>query len=227
MYSTTEEGAFVNREEMFTFLKNEARGIAMMFGPNCETLIHDMAKPGHPILAIYNGSVSGREVGSTVDIFGEDGHYDEAVYVDKNYVNQLVMTKDGRTLKSSTFHSIGDGYHLALGINMDVTDMVRATQMLSEMTATSGDLLQTLMQDARSHLEEMLRECIDAVGKEPDQMKKTDRLRVIRMLYKRRAFTYQKSVAFVAERLNVSRYTVYKYMHELEEAEKAGSVVQD
>ncbi|MBQ1203654.1 MAG: helix-turn-helix domain-containing protein, partial [Loktanella sp.] len=122
---------------------------------------------------------------------------------------------------------IGEDYHYALGINMDVTGMIRATQMLSEMTATSGDLLQTLMQDARSHLEELLRECISAVGKEPEQMKKSDRLRVIRMLYKRRAFTYQKSVAFVAEHLNVSRYTVYKYMHELEEAEMAGSVVQD
>ena len=74
---------------------------------------------------------------------------------------------------------------------------------------------------------ELLRECISAVGKEPDAMKKTDRMRIIRMLYKRRAFTYQKSVAIVAERLNVSRYTVYKYMHELEEAEAAGSLVQD
>ncbi|MDY3833174.1 MAG: helix-turn-helix domain-containing protein, partial [Candidatus Ventricola sp.] len=106
--------------------------------------------------------------------------------------------------------------------NLDITNMVRATQMLTELTATSGDLQQTLMQDARSQLEELLRECISAVGKEPEAMKKTDRMRIIRMLYKRRAFTYQKSVAIVAERLNVSRYTVYKYMHELEEAEKKG-----
>ena len=93
------------------------------------------------------------------------------------------------------------------------------SQMLSEMTATSGDLQQTLMQDARSQLEELLRECISAVGKEPDNMKKNDRMRIIKMLYKRRAFTYQKSVAIVAEQLGVSRYTVYKYMHEIEEEE--------
>lgn len=42
--------------------------------------------------------------------------------------------------------------------------MVRAGQMLSELTATSGDLQQTLMQDARSQLEELLRECISARG---------------------------------------------------------------
>ncbi len=217
----------MNREDMLSFLKSEAKGIAAMFGPNCETLVHDMTRPGHPILAIYNGSVTGREVGSTADIFGDIGDYDETVYKNKDYTNQLVLSRDGRTLKSTTFNVVGEDYHFALGINMDITPMVRANQLLSEMTATSGDLQQTLMQDARSQLEELLRECISAVGKEPGQMKKTDRMRIIRMLYKRRAFTYQKSVAIVAEQLCVSRYTVYKYMHELEEAEKNGSLVQE
>ena len=217
----------MTREDMLTFLKNEAKGIAAMFGPNCETLVHDMTRPGHPILAIYNGTVTGREVGSTADIFGDIGDYDETVYKNKDYTNQLVLSRDGRTLKSTTFNVVGEDYHFALGINLDITNMVRAQQMMAEMTATSGDLQQTLMQDARSQLEELLRECISAVGKEPEAMKKTDRMRIIRMLYKRRAFTYQKSVAIVAERLNVSRYTVYKYMHELEELEKAGSVVKE
>lgn len=217
----------MNREDMLTFLKNQAKGIATMFGPNCETLIHDMTRHGHPILAIYNGSVTGREVGSTADIFGDIGDYDETVYEKKDYTNQLVISRDGRTFKSSTFNVVGDDYHFAFGINMDITSMVRANQMLAEMTATSGDLQQTLMQDSRSQLEELLRECVSAVGKDPEYMKKTDRMRVIRMLYKRRAFTYQKSVAIVAEQLNVSRYTVYKYMHELEEAEKRGEHLQD
>ena len=217
----------MNREEMLNFLKREARGIATMFGPSCETLVHDMTRPGHPVLAIYNGTVTGREVGSTADIFGDIGDYDESVYEKKDYVNQLVLSRDGRMLKSTTFNVVGEDYHFALGLNVDITHMVRATQMLSELTATSGELQQTLMQDSRSQLEELLRECISAVGKEPDVMKKTDRMRIIRMLYKRRAFTYQKSVAIVAERLNVSRYTVYKYMHELEKAEAAGSVVQE
>ena len=217
----------MNREEMLTFLKNQARGIAAMFGPNCETLVHDMTRPGHPILAIYNGTVTGREVGSTEDIFGDIGNYDQTLYFKKDYCNQMVLSRDGRTFKSSTFNVVGDDYHFAFGINMDITSMVRANQVLSELTATSGDLQQTMMQDARSQLEELLRECVSAVGKDPEHMKKTDRMRIIRMLYKRRAFTYQKSVAIVAERLNVSRYTVYKYMHELEEAEKRGEHLQD
>ena len=217
----------MKRDEMLSFLKEEAWGLAAMFGPTCETLVHDMTRPGHPILAIYNGTVTGREVGSTADIFGDIGDYDPSLYNNRDYVNQLVLSRDGRTLKSSTFNVVGEDYHFALGVNIDITALVRAQQSLSEFTATSGELQQTLLQDARSQLEELLRECVSAVGKEPRDMKKTDRMRVIRMLYKRRAFTYQKAVSIVAEQLNVSRYTVYKYMHELEQSEQAGAILPD
>ena len=107
----------MNRDEMLNFLKNEARGISVMFGPNCETIVHDMTRPGHPILAIFNGTVTGREVGSTADIFGDIGDYDESIYQNKDYINQMVLSRDGRTLKSSTFNIVGEDYHFALGIN--------------------------------------------------------------------------------------------------------------
>ena len=207
----------MNREEMLQFLKNEAKGIAAMLGPNCETIVHDMTRPGHPILAIYNGTVTGREIGSTADIFGDIGDYDPSLYSNRDYLNQLVLTRDGRMIKSSTFNVGGNGFRFALGINIDITGLMRAQQALSELTATSGELQETLMQDARSQLEELLRECVTAVGKDLSEMQKTDRMRVIRMLMKRRAFSYQKAVAIVAERLGVSRYTVYKYIHEMEQ----------
>ncbi|MCR4706356.1 MAG: helix-turn-helix transcriptional regulator [Clostridiales bacterium] len=206
----------MNREEMLQFLKNEAKGIATMLGPNCETIVHDMTRPGHPILAIYNGAVTGREIGSTADIFGDIGDYDPSLYSNRDYQNQLVLTRDGRMIKSSTFNVSGSEFRFALGINIDITGFMRAQQTLSELTATSGDLQETLMQDARSQLEELLRECVSAVGKDLSEMQKSDRMRVIRMLMKRRAFSYQKAVAIVAERLGVSRYTVYKYIHEME-----------
>ena len=83
----------MNRDEMLNFLKNEARGISVMFGPNCETIVHDMTRPGHPILAIFNGTVTGREVGSTADIFGDIGDYDESIYQNKDYINQMVLSR--------------------------------------------------------------------------------------------------------------------------------------
>ena len=207
----------MDREEMLAFLKEEAKGIATMFGPKCETLVHDMSRPGHPILAIYNGTVTGREVGSTMDIFGDIGNYSRDVHNNQGYVNQMVLTKDGRMLKSSTFlfNDEEKGYCFAIGINFDITEMARVTQVITELAATGGELKQTIVTDAMGQIEEILKECISLVGKEPRDMQKSDRVRIIRMLYKKKAFTYQKAVAIVAERLRVSRYTVYKYMHEI------------
>ena len=44
----------MTRQEAFTMLDQMAKGIAEMFGSNCETVIHDLADPLHPVLAIYN-----------------------------------------------------------------------------------------------------------------------------------------------------------------------------
>ena len=43
----------MTRQEAFTMLDQMAKGIAEMFGSNCETVIHDLADPLHPVLAIY------------------------------------------------------------------------------------------------------------------------------------------------------------------------------
>ena len=67
----------MTRDQAFEFLDRTARGIAEMFGSSCETLVHDMGVPTHPILSIYNGHVSGREVGSTMDIMGIGLELDE------------------------------------------------------------------------------------------------------------------------------------------------------
>ena len=62
----------MTRKEAFNMLDQMARGIAEMFGSNCETIIHDLEDPHHPILALYNGHVSGRTVGSTQDLPGAE-----------------------------------------------------------------------------------------------------------------------------------------------------------
>ena len=56
-----------------------------------------------------------------------------------------------------------------------------------------------------------------AAGVPPEEMKKEDRLVLIRLLKAHHAFDYQKAVPFISERLGVSRYTVYNYLKEVEE----------
>ena len=205
----------MTRDEAFDFLDRTARGIAEMFGSSCETLIHDMGVPSHPILSIYNGHVSGREVGSTMDIMGIGLELDERAYTE-DFVNLAATTPDGRQTKSSTFHLIGEDYNLALGINFDYTGLVFANRILNDLMSSHSDLQSALWQEGDSRqLGDLFDRCLTAIGKPADGLNKRDRVRLISMLEQHNAFSYRKSVPFVAQQLGVSRYTIYKYLGEI------------
>ncbi len=204
----------MTRDEAFEFLDRTARGIAEMFGSSCETLVQDMGHPNHPILSIYNGQVSGREVGSTLDILGSAKSLD-ATQLSTDYVNLYATTPTGQQIKSSTFHLIGEDYNLALGIDFDFSSLVYANRILVDLMNAGADLQSALWQGGDSGIGELFEECLAAVGKPVSALNKKDRLKVIALLDQKNAFSYRKSVPFVAKHLQVSRYTVYKYLGEL------------
>ena len=205
----------MNRDQAFEFLDRTARGIAEMFGSSCETLVHDMGVPTHPILSIYNGHVSGREVGSTMDIMGIGLELDEQAAT-TDQVNLAATTPDGRQTKSSTFHMIGEDYNLALGINFDYTSLVFANRILGDLISSGSDLQSALWQEGDSRqLADLFQRCLTSLGKPVEALNKRDRIRLVAMLEEHNAFSFRKSVPYVAKHLGVSRYTVYKYLGEL------------
>lgn len=208
----------MTRDEAFEFLDRLARGLAEMFGSSCETLVHDMSLPSHPILAIYNAHVSGRAVGSTLDILGTARMLDETASV-TDFVNLHAATPAGQQIKSSTFHLIGEDYNLALGVNFDYTSLVYANRVLVDLMSAEADLRAALFQDEEAGMRAMFDECLAAVGKPVESLGKAGRLKVVALLEQKGAFSYRRSVPYAARRLHVSRYTIYKYLDELENSQ--------
>ncbi|MDD4715929.1 MAG: helix-turn-helix transcriptional regulator [Oscillospiraceae bacterium] len=204
----------MNREEALDFLDRLAKGISEMFGSACETLVHDLEIPTHPILIIYNGQVSGRSVGSTQDILGTNRSFD----VSENWdmVNLLATTPSGQQIKSSTFCVKGDGYCFGFGINFDFSALTFANRILVDLMSADADLRSVLWREGEGTLEGIFEECVASIGKPVSAFGKRDRMKVVALLDKKNAFSFRKSVPYVAGRLDVSRYTVYKYLGELE-----------
>ncbi|MEG2455434.1 MAG: helix-turn-helix domain-containing protein, partial [Oscillospiraceae bacterium] len=130
---------------------------------------------------------------------------------------------NGKQLKSSTFHLIGEDYNLALGINFDYSSLVFANRVLVDLMSADADLQSALWQGADHQLADTLSECLSAVGKPIADLTKGDRMKVIALLDQKNAFSFRKSVPFVAKQLQVSRYTVYKYLGELAENAQGGT----
>jgi predicted transcriptional regulator YheO len=204
----------VTRDEAFEFLDRTARGIAEMFGSSCETLVQNMSDPSHPILSIYNGQVSGREVGSTADIMGSTRLIDETAMT-TDFVNLYATTPSGAQIKSSTFHMIGEDYNLALGIDFDYSSLVFANRILVDLMSADADLQSALWRGGDNGLTQIFDECLTAIGKPVNALTKADRVKIVALLDQKNAFSFRKSVPYVAKRLQVSRYTVYKYLDQL------------
>ncbi len=203
----------MTRDEAFEFLDRTARGIAETFGSSCETLVQDMDLPSHPILSIYNGQVSGREVGSTVDILGSNREMD-ADALKTDFVNLYATTPSGQQIKSSTFHLMSEDYNLALGINYDFSSLVYANRILVDLMSADADLQSAMWRGGDDRLGEIFDECLSAIGKPVNALNKADRMKMIALLDQKAAFSFRKSVPYVSQRLGVSRYTVYKYLNE-------------
>lgn len=210
----------MTKDEAFEFLDRAAQGIAAMFGSSCETMVHDMNDVTHPILAIYNGHVSGRTVGSTLDILGTARELDaDAVVSDQ--VNLYATTPGGQQIKSSTIHMIDADYNLALGINFDYSSLVYANRILVDLMSAEADLKAALWQGGDSALTSLFEECLAALGKPAAALSKADRLKLVAMMEQKNVFSYRKSVPYVSKRLGVSRYTIYKYLDEISEKKDA------
>ena len=199
----------MTKKEAFDFLDRMARGIAVMFGEQCETIVHEMDGQKVKNLAIYNGHVSGRTTGSTLSIYGRDTMMDEEdpkVNLDLDYVNQMVITSSGKTMKSSTFHFRGEDYHFALGINYDISVMSQMSRIMDGLLRTFG---------TGNSMEELFESCSEMVKRPFSQMQKADRLTLVSILKEKGFFQMQRSVPYAAERLGVTKYTIYNYLNEL------------
>lgn len=218
----------MDREYVLGFLMRTAEAIAKMFGSGCETLVHDMARPNHPIVAIYNGHVSGRSVGSEEDVYGSISTPSEDISPEKlhamnlligfkDHINKMAVTSPGRVVKSTTINFAGDGFHYALGINFDYTPYSVAAASLAELSNVSGNLQMSIAEEEETHLSDVYDSCFQAMGMPLEQMKKRHRLKLVELLYYKNAFNFQRAVTYIAERMDLSRHTIYKYLHEIEE----------
>ncbi|MDO4517549.1 MAG: helix-turn-helix transcriptional regulator [Bacillota bacterium] len=192
-------------------LDRMAKGIAEMFGSNCETVINDLADPLHPVLAIYNGHVSGRSVGSTQDVTGVE----QDLHLDTDVVNLLAVTPSGQQTKSSTFSIKGEDFHYGFGINYDFTPLAYVNRVLLDLMHTEVDFHSALYKPRDTGIGELFDAAVLRVGKPIREMNKADRIRVIEHLKEMDAFSYRRAVPYVATHLGVSRYTIYKYLDEV------------
>jgi predicted transcriptional regulator YheO len=197
-----------------------ADGIAGMFGPRCEVVLHDFRDLSCSIVKILNGHVTGRYVGGCMTDFGlQILKQDVSINL---FLNYAAMTTDARQLKSSTmlFREEGGEPAAALCINMDTTEMVHYGRLIQEFFSPAQQPhpkegpFETFQEDIGATLHEAARKVLDKVSTPISSMKKEDRIKIVAELENRGFFLIKGSVNYLARKLRISKFSIYGYLEE-------------
>jgi predicted transcriptional regulator YheO len=207
-------------QRTFASLGMVMKAIVELLGPGSEVVLHDMSDPDSSIVAI-EGDVTSRCVGGPLTDSGLRclrSPDSERVY------SYTTVAEGGRVIKSTSVFLSDEKGDLfgGLCINLDITPYLAFDRHLQILLgpANDGASAQTFGSEVEEVLDAMVKEAIAGTGIPVSLMQKSERLRVIRALDDKGAFLLKKAVPLVAERLGVSRHTVYGDLGEIEETKE-------
>jgi len=209
-------------DEILPFLSSLIEGMAKHFGERCEFVVHDYSKGTSDIVAIVNGDVTGHYIGCGSDRIGlpvMQGTEEEG-----GKFNSISQTEDGRFFRSSTIYLRGDEGELlgSLCINFDVTELVRSRNFIDYFIyLNANDPQQKLMSSIFSDniddfLVNMITDSIRYVGVPVAHMTREQKIEGIRYLSRRGAFRIKNATSIAAKYYDISRYTLYNYLNDIE-----------
>lgn len=204
-----------NKEATFALLKQMSVGIAKLFAPYCEVVLHDFSDLEHSIIHI-EGNISGRKVGgAATDLLLTQARNGNTV---QDFYNYQTFLPNGRNMKSCTmFLRSEDGSaYGALCINLDIGTFAGFHRFLGEFLAldASAEVSETLSDDIQRTIHTVLREVVSEMDAELPIMSKEDKIDLIARLDEKGAFQVKKAVTLIAEELGLSRSTIYNYLTE-------------
>lgn len=195
-----------------------------------EVVLHDLSKLPDSIIAI-SGNLSGRKIGGRATELLLDSH--ERGELDTRIAYRSILP-DGRNLRASTIvirSSKGEAV-LALCINVDITVWrdLNAISTLALGISTITDTLAHATDEAPSEkvphdIDELanliLQQVVHAHGVPVKYMQKEQKVEIVAELKSRGFFGLREAAERAAEVLQVSRFTIYNYLKEVEDKDSA------
>lgn len=196
--------------------------IAETFGNNCEVVLHEFSKLPNSLVAIENGHVTGRSIGSPMTEFslnvvrrGDTG---------EDIMNYTGKSMEGKVLKSSTVF-IKDDAGNDIGcfcINLDMTELYAARKVLDDIMKIADDEKkredEIVVNKVNSVLNDIVIKTIEESGKPVAYLTKDEKVLIVKSLDEQGAFLIKGAIDYVAKVLCVSRYTIYNYLDEIRES---------
>jgi predicted transcriptional regulator YheO len=192
--------------------------LAEALGPDTEIVLHDLNRLPNSIVDIAGNLTGRQEGGPATNLLLQVLRQGNT----NNVLNARSETSNGRILRSSTLF-IKDEEDCAIGclcFNTDVTDGLEIRDFISkhfigieaeEKNSVAKESSELFSQDVEELKREMVRKAVENVGVPISLMRKEHKLQVTKALDEAGLFLIRGAAEYVAQALDVTRYTIYNY----------------
>lgn len=211
--------------EIDTLAKNLtsfAEGLGKLLGQNCEIALFNVEDSKHKLVYLVNSQVTDRK-------YDEDMNQHELEALDRaeaqsGYSIFSYTDKDGRRLKTAIFIlKDKDSENTSIMIiSFDITDFLLAKKTLEFLCLIDGkaenDINANNDNDYKNVgflMEKIISDVLESYGKPVSYLSKEDKVKIVSMLKDKGVFLIKGSVEYIADKLCVSRYTIYNYLEEI------------
>ncbi len=195
--------------------------ISLVFGPNCMVALYSTKEPSYPCIAIENGDIADIKLGSTASGFMSDIISEESSPDGKDVVGlYYTKTYDGRALKSiismirNKKRELIGCLYIGIDLSVPLHDFIQHFIPVVDNNLANS-LAEIKARELPSDINDILTQTLERVVASVNNMQisPTEKNRlIVKELQQRGVFDIRGAVEIVANRLGVSRYTIYNYL---------------
>ncbi|MBS5301333.1 MAG: PAS domain-containing protein [Clostridiaceae bacterium] len=197
-----------------------ANMIADTFGDHCEVILHDFSIPQNSVVYTRNNVVTNRQVGQSFTEYFVKEVLLSRKFRDDVSANYIMKGAQGQTIKSSTVLIRDDGGKVigSLCVNLDITYMKDLMDQFISMMGIEEPTEKTEEEVAvLPNIQEIVDDIIEhTIGDQNmEELSRDQKIDLVRFMDDKGLFLIKGAADKVAERMNISKVTVYSYLDEI------------
>lgn len=191
-------------------------GIAALIGEHCEIVLHSLEFLEHSAIYIVNGHNTNRKIGSPItDRALKSLHHMQTDSVSKPY---FTRAKGGVLMKSVTIAIRNGKQHviglICININLDVPTSQFLSYFIAPQETNDSVNFASSVEDL---VAQTIESTIDEIQSDRHIANNNKNRQIVTTLFEKGIFDIKDSINQVAERLDISRHTVYLYIRQIKQ----------
>lgn len=197
-------------------------GIVKLFGHKCEIALFSIEDSKQKLIYSVNSQVTGRQQIDNMNQYELEALNKTMTHNEHTIFSYI--SKEGRNIKSALFNikDLEKKEIYAMIVSFDITNLMLAKNVL-ELICNIDETIQDHenitngidTKNINSLMQELIAEVLENFGKPVSYLTKEDKVNIVRTLNNKDIFLIKGAVEYVAEKLCVSRFTIYNYLEEI------------